>query len=220
MKILAISDQESASLWEYYTKGKLADYDMIISCGDLKAAYLSFLVTMTNKPVLYVHGNHDTKYITKPPEGCDCIDGHFVIYNGLRILGLGGCRKYNNGPFQYTDKQMKRRIAKLRYLLWKYKGVDLVVTHCPPRGYGDQDDYAHRGFEAFLELMDKYHPQYLIHGHVHLNYGAQKEREHQYGDTRVINAYDRYCLEVEDREYPEKFRNQLLYKTRQPKILD
>ena len=220
MKILAISDEESPSLWEYYTQGRLAGYDLIISCGDLKADYLSFLVTMTNKPVLYVHGNHDTGYLKHPPEGCDCIDDHYVIYNGLRIIGLGGSRKYHNGPFQYTDKQMRRRIMKLRYFLWKYKGVDLVVTHCPPSGYGDQEDYAHRGFDAFLELIDKYHPQYLLHGHVHLNYGAQKQREHQYGETKIINVFDRYCLEVEDREYPEKFRNQLQYKTRQPKILD
>ncbi len=214
MKILFISDQESASLWEYYTRGKLADYNMIISCGDLKAAYLSFLVTMTNKPVLYVHGNHDTKYITQPPEGCDCIDGHFVIYNGLRILGLGGCRKYNNSPFQYTDKQMKRRIAKLKYLLWKYKGVDIVVTHCPPAGYGDQDDYAHRGFDALLKLIDKYHPQYLVHGHVHLNYGANIPREYQYGDTRIINAFGQYTLEIEERPTPVKQLNQVIYKTR------
>ena len=52
MKILFISDEESAYLWEHYTPGKLADYDLMISCGDLDADYLSFLVTMGRAPLL------------------------------------------------------------------------------------------------------------------------------------------------------------------------
>ena len=46
MKILALSDEECPALWEYYTPGKLDGFDLILSCGDLKADYLSFLVTM------------------------------------------------------------------------------------------------------------------------------------------------------------------------------
>ena len=62
MKILTVSDEESPALWDYYVPGRLADYDLILSCGDLKPEYLSFLVTMAKCPVLYVHGNHDTNY--------------------------------------------------------------------------------------------------------------------------------------------------------------
>ena len=71
MRILAISDQECSALWDYYVPGRLKGYDLILSCGDLKASYLSFLVTMASVPVLYVHGNHDTRYDQDPPEGCD-----------------------------------------------------------------------------------------------------------------------------------------------------
>ena len=104
MKILALSDAECPALWDYYVPGRLKEYDLILSCGDLNAQYLSFLVTMARCPVLYVHGNHDSGYSQHPPEGCDCIDGHIVTYNGLRILGLGGCRKYHPGPHQYTEQ--------------------------------------------------------------------------------------------------------------------
>ena len=116
MKILAISDEECAALWDYYTPGKLKGYDLIIACGDLKADYLSFLVTVSNIPVLYVHGNHDEGYLDAPPEGCDCIDGHYVEYNGLRILGLGGCLRYHRGHFQYTEAQMRRRAVSYTHL--------------------------------------------------------------------------------------------------------
>ena len=64
MKILAISDEESKYLWEYFDKSKLEGIDLIISCGDLDPYYLSFLVTMTTVPVLYVHGNHAVLVLT------------------------------------------------------------------------------------------------------------------------------------------------------------
>ena len=109
MKILTISDEECPAFWDYYIPGRLDGYDLIIACGDLNAKYLSFLVTMARVPVLYVHGNHDVNYDQVPPEGCDCIDDHIVVYNGIRILGLGGCRRYHRGPHQYSEAEMRHR---------------------------------------------------------------------------------------------------------------
>jgi Icc-related predicted phosphoesterase len=214
VKILAVSDEECAALWDYYVPGRLSEYDLILSCGHLKSDYLSFLVTMGRAPVLYVHGNHDTGYDRYPPEGCDCIDDQIVVYNGIRILGLGGCRKYHPGQHQYTEAQMRRRIAKLRYRLWRLGGVDIVVTHAPPLGVGDAEDPAHVGFQALLELLDQYKPKYLLHGHVHLTYGPDKTRVRQYQHTQVINVSERYVLDLPDVEVLPKYKNQLLWKTK------
>lgn len=201
MKILLISDEECLYLWDYYRPGRLDGIDLIISCGDLDPEYLSFLVTMGHAPVLYVHGNHDGKYEAHPPEGCYCIEDKVVRVGGLRILGLGGCPMYSGGPHQYTEREMEKRIRRLRFRLRRTKGVDIVVTHAPARGYGDEDDWAHRGFEAFLPLLDKYQPRFLVHGHVHTRYGIGKPRVLQYGDTTIINACERYLLTL-----PELFR--------------
>lgn len=200
MKILALSDEEFPAFYENYIPGKLREYDLIISCGDLRPSYLSFIVTVARAPVLYIHGNHDVSYEHTPPEGCDCIDDDLIVYNGLRILGLGGCVKYRPGAHQYTEKEMEKRIRKLRWKLWWHKGVDIVVTHASPHGVGDGDDYAHRGFEALLKLIDKYHPQYLLHGHTHLSYGMDKTREREYNGTKVINVCQKYVLELPDKE--------------------
>ena len=214
MKILTVSDEECPALWDFYMPGRLDGYDLILSCGDLSSKYLSFLVTMAKCPVLYVHGNHDITYRQNPPEGCDCIDDHIVTYNGIRILGLGGCRKYHPGPHQYTETQMRLRIAKLRWKLWRMGGVDIVVTHTPPEGLGDAEDIAHWGFEALRELLDKYKPAYLVHGHVHMSYGHQIPREIDYNGTKIINAYERHTIEIPDREVKVKHLNQVIYKTR------
>lgn len=204
MKILAVSDEECQALYDYYVPGRLDEYDLILSCGDLKSRYLSFLVTMAHCPVMYVHGNHDSHYEKLPPEGCDCIEDQLVVYKGVRILGLGGCRKYHPGSHQYTDRQMRRRIRKLRYQLWKHKGVDIVITHAPPAGVGSLEDNAHRGFDCFLDLIDKYHPQYLLHGHIHLRYARDKTREREYHGTKVINVSERFTLELPDEKEKEK----------------
>ena len=217
MKILAISDEECPALWEYYVPGRLKEYDLIISCGDLSAKYLEFLATMGHAPVVYVPGNHDVRYTQEPPEGCDCIDGQLVTFNGLRILGLGGCRWYRPGPFQVTEKEMRKKIRRLRYQLWRNKGVDIVVTHAPPEGVGDGEDNAHRGFAALLDLIDKYHPTYLLHGHVHPNYDSRFVREGEYHGTQVINVAERYTLEVPEGKYKPRDYYQVIYKTRQRK---
>ena len=217
MKILAVADEESPALWEYYVPGRLKEYDLIISCGDLSAKYLEFLATMGRAPVVYVPGNHDVRYTQDPPEGCDCIDGHFVTYNGLRILGLGGCRWYRPGPYQVTEREMRKKIRKLRFQLWRHKGVDIVVTHAPPEGVGDGEDNAHRGFEALIDLIDKYKPAYLLHGHVHANYDSRFIREREYNGTKVINVGERYTLEVPEGTYKPKDYFQVKYKTKQKK---
>ena len=59
MKLLLVSDEESPYFWDYYRPGRLDGIDLILAAGDLKADYLSFLVTMGRAPVLYIHGNHD-----------------------------------------------------------------------------------------------------------------------------------------------------------------
>lgn len=214
MKILALSDEECPALWDYYLPGRLDGYDLIISCGDLKASYLTFLVTMGRARLMYVHGNHDGGYESDPPEGCENIDGHLVEFNGLRILGLGGCMWYHPGPHQYTEKEMEKRLRKLKGALKKSGGVDLVVTHAPPSGVGDLPDPAHRGFRAFLKLLDEYHPQYLIHGHTHLRYGASIPRVEEYADTKVINVSQRYTLEIPTRSFPAEKKGEIVYYTK------
>ena len=214
MKILAVSDEESPALWEHYMPGRLDAYDLILACGDLKPSYLTFLVTMARCRLLYVPGNHDEGYEAAPPEGCSDIDGHLVVCGGLRILGLGGCLRYHPGPHQYSQRQMRDRVRRLRGALKKAGGVDVVITHAPPRGVGDLEDPAHQGFEAFLELMDEWKPEVLLHGHTHLRYGNGITREQRYGCTRVINVSERYVLDLPDRPVTPESRRELLWITK------
>ncbi|MCM1091050.1 MAG: metallophosphoesterase family protein [Butyrivibrio sp.] len=197
MRILAIADEESKFLWDFYKKGMLDGIDLIISCGDLDPNYLSFLVTMTSVPVLYVHGNHDAKYEKTPPDGCVCIEDTIYVHEGVRILGLGGSMRYKPGEHQYTEFQMQCRVQKLRPTIWRHGGFDILVTHAPAYQFNDGEDLPHQGFRAFLYLLDKYKPKFFLHGHVHMNYGRQYKRYDKYNDTHVINAFERCVFDFE-----------------------
>lgn len=218
MKILVVSDEECPTLWNEYARERLRSYDLIISCGDLKAEYLSFLVTMARCPLLYVHGNHDTGYEFRPPEGCDCIDDKLIEFNGVRILGLGGCLRYHPGSHQYSEAEMRRRIRKLRFPLWRAGGVDILVTHSPAEGLGDDKDAAHRGFACLREFMEKYSPKWMLHGHVHLRYNRKLQRSITYGNTVIINATERYELEIPDIALPPEKKNRIIWKNGEPKM--
>ncbi|MDD6155898.1 MAG: metallophosphoesterase [Lachnospiraceae bacterium] len=196
MKILFLADEEVKSYWDFFRKEDFEDIDIIISCGDLSPSYLSFLTTMTSIPVLYVRGNHDDKYQMNPPEGCICIEDSLYKFNGVRIVGLGGCMRYNLGMNQYTEKEMEKRVKKLRRAIKWNKGVDIVVTHAPARGIHDGDDLCHQGFEVFNDLIREFQPKYFVHGHLHLSYGHQMSRKDMVGETCVINAYEKVIVEI------------------------
>lgn len=188
MKVLLVSDREEPYIWEYFDRERFKDIELILSCGDLKAEYLSFLVTMIKAPLFYVPGNHNKSYVANPPEGCVSADDTLINWNGVRIVGLGGCMNYSNGIYQYTEKQMAKRVRKLRRIIKKNNGFDILLTHAPALGVGDGEDLAHRGFQSFIDMLEMYSPKYFFHGHQHLNYKIQP-RTRQYKNTTIVNAY-------------------------------
>ena len=190
MRILLLADEESKYYWDFFEKSKLDGIDLIISCGDLAPQFLSFLATFAKVPVLYIHGNHDYCYDGTPP------DDDVYIYEGVRIMGLGGCMSYNYGPYQFTQDEMKKRVKKLRRKIKKAGGIDILVTHAPAYKLNDSEDLPHTGFEAFTEVMDAYKPKLFAHGHVHINYGRDFKRDSMYNETRVINAFEKFIVEL------------------------
>ncbi len=198
MKIMVMSDVESKYIWDHYQPGMLSGLDLVISCGDLHPQYLSFVETFANVPLLYIHGNHDEKYKVMPPEGCECIEDSVYVHNGIRILGLGGSMRYRAGAFQYSEREMAKRIRKLRLRLKLCGGFDILVTHAPMRGFHDGEDLCHTGFEVFRELIDEFQPKLFLHGHVHMNYGMRTPRQDVYGKTVVINAYRTHTFDFEE----------------------
>jgi Icc-related predicted phosphoesterase len=198
MKLLCVSDIVVPELYPEFKPGRLGPVDLVISCGDLPPEYLVFLLSTFDVPVYYVRGNHDIRYDGKPPAGCTDLHGRVVRHGPLRILGLEGSRWYNGGPNQYTESQMRQMVWRLRPKIWWQGGLDLVVTHAPPRFIHDAEDLCHRGFRTFRQVIKWYAPRYFLHGHIHTHFNNPSERITRQGKTRVMNCYGCCELEIDD----------------------
>jgi len=192
MKILTVSDRVEPILNDSFDTNRFSGIDLIVSCGDLPPEYLTVITTRLQAPLFFVKGNHDIRYDLKPPDGCVDIHGKLVQFQGLKILGLEGSRWYNGGPNQYTERQMRRIIRSLKIGLWWKGGIDMVISHAPPRHV----DRCHKGFKSFHWLVTRYAPKYFIHGHIHAHFDKFADRLTIIENTKVINSYGYTILEI------------------------
>jgi hypothetical protein len=216
-RILALADEVEPTLSFPSRLEELAP-DVILSCGDLPFDYLEFVLTVTGVPLVFVPGNHDPDLRPPAPDPLHMLgsfreqfrdppgpsgglnaDERVVDAGPVRVAGLGGSMRYREGPHLYTERAMRGRARRLlRRAAWRRlrdgRRVEVLLTHAPPRGLGDEDDLPHRGFQVFHHLVRRLRPRLMIHGHVHPHGLARPDR--RIGGTLVVNAVPHRILEV------------------------
>jgi Icc-related predicted phosphoesterase len=213
--VLAVSDEVDEAL--YADPHRARGAELVLAAGDLPFDYLDYLMNALDVPLVFVPGNHDpdvsgyrssraglTLRAALParppwPDGAVNADGKVLDVAGLRVAGLGGSPRYSDGPNQYTERQQARRAGALARRVWWARrrdghGLDVLITHAPPRGAGDGDDPAHRGFEALNRFAVRARPAVLLHGHVP-PLQARPGLDHV-GGTVVRNVVGRHLLEI------------------------
>lgn len=240
VRVLAVSDVVDEALWTDVSPVRSAE--LIVGCGDLPFEYLGRLMNALDVPLVFVPGNHDPDVSgyraslgglwlraglpARPPwpDGAVNADGRIVDVAGLRIAGLGGCRRYSDGPNQYTDGQQRRRAAQLaaRARLHRMRNgpllastasrpgraaprargrrprhtlADVLLTHAPPRGVGDGPDRPHQGFASLGTLAAQLSPAALLHGHT--DPGPRGRPGQLLGTTLVLNVTGHLLLDIE-----------------------
>lgn len=209
-RLLTVSDEIVESLWTDRAAERLGHVDLILAAGDLPFDYLDFLTSALDRPLVFVPGNHDADlsgYSRRRglwlhsgfparypgPTGALNADGRVVTVAGLRIAGLGGSIRYNDGPNQWTERQQARRAARLVRAAHR-QTVDVLLTHSPPRKVGDREDPPHRGFECLHTLVERLTPAVLVHGHIHPH--GQPVPDRELGKTRVLNTVGYRILDM------------------------
>ena len=216
MLVLAVADEVDEGL--YHDVSPVRGVELIVSCGDLPFEYLDRLTQALDVPLAFVAGNHDPDISgyhlgrsglmlragmpCEPPwpAGAVNVDGRVADVGGLRLAGLGGSVRYREGANQYTQRQQRRRAARLvaaaRWHRWRDgRGVDIVLAHAPPRHPDERTDPAHAGFDALATVVGRLQPRLLLHGHVH-PYGGT-DRDQRYGRTTVRNVVGRHVVTIE-----------------------
>ena len=209
-KLLTVSDEIVEALWTERVAERFGSVDLVLAAGDLPFDYLEFLASALDRPLVFVPGNHDadlTAYSRRHglwlaagfparypgPGGAVNADGRVAEVAGLRIAGLGGSIRYNDGPNQWTERQQSRRAARLVRAA-RGRPVDVLLTHSPPLGVGDRDDPPHRGFACLHTVVTRLNPTVLVHGHIH-PYG-QPVPDRSMGETRVLNTVGYRILDL------------------------
>ncbi len=219
VRVLAIADEVCEPLWGPRA-AQLAP-DLVVAAGDLPWDYLEFMASSLDVPVVFVPGNHDPQVETgrvhrsglflraglpvdpPRPQGCTNVDGAVLDVAGLRIAGLGGCVRYRPGPNQYSQREYERRAARLgrdvQRLARRRPGrVDLLLTHAPPRGLGDEDDRPHVGIDALHPLIARLQPRWHLHGHIH-PFG-QPRPDRSLGSTTIRNVVPYKVFDIDPAE--------------------
>ena len=195
VRVLAVADEEVPTM-----RSRVRDLrvDLVLAAGDLPWDYLESLVTLLDVPAAYVPGNHDPRTDHGVgPRGLVDLDGHVHTVGGLRIAGLGGCVRYNDGPHQYTQKEYDRRARRLLQEARDTGPVDVVLTHAPPLGLGDDTDPSHVGISALHGVLEALRPSWHLHGHIH-PYGMHKP-DRQLGPTTIRNVIPWQTIDIEPR---------------------
>jgi Icc-related predicted phosphoesterase len=209
-KILAVCDEVDSRLYGngrgVSARLKSSRPDLILSCGDLPAYYLDYLVSNLNVPMYAVHGNHDTAPPLEGSEGFSRCGAHWIGGRGIRtpsgllLAGFDGSLRYNTGAYQSSQVEMQASVRglvpwlmlnRLRY--GRY--LDVLVTHAPPRGIHDEPDRPHTGFDAYNWVIRTFKPRFHLHGHIHL-LDRRKQTVTRVGSTDVINVYPFRELEL------------------------
>jgi hypothetical protein len=201
MKVLAVSDVELDMIYSPLITQRFKDVDLVIGCGDLPYYYLEYIISMLDRPLYYVRGNHAPRFVeegvggerTSPWGGIDLHQCVFRDSSGLLLAGIEGSLAYNNGRYQYSQNKMWMMVFAMvpsllrnRVLYGRY--LDILVTHAPPWHTHDKEDLPHQGVKAFRWMLDVFKPTYALHGHIHI-YRQYDTTETIYRETRVINTY-------------------------------
>jgi len=173
MRVLALADQRPPL--DPALMANRLHVDAVLLLGDLDRAWIESLAEL-GIPRLGVHGNHDPGGLLAEL-GLEDLHGRRTSLGPLTVAGFEGCVRYGRGgEHQYTQKEASKLARRL-------PSADVLVCHCPPRGFNDDpDDPSHVGFDGLRDWVDRHQPRHVLHGHTHPMPGRLLER---HGDTRV-----------------------------------
>jgi Icc-related predicted phosphoesterase len=208
MKILSVSDQVDPRIYSESLKERYGEVAFVIACGDLPYSYLEFILSGLNRSLYFVHGNHDPYQKVNHAEpwsypwGANNLHRKTFQEQRLLLAGVEGSIQYNRKTrYQYSQGQMWNHVLGLvpgllyNKLAWG-RYLDIFVTHAPPQGVHEGEDWTHQGIKAFRWLIDTFQPAYHFHGHVHV-YRPDTVTETAVGTTMVINTFQFKVTEID-----------------------
>ena len=166
----------------FHEELSLPNGDILVHAGDLTQQgtlgeleiACDFLRRQPHPYKIVVAGNHDRCFETSPGESLKITEGLIylqdsgVVINGLRFWG---------SPWQPEFHQWAFNLPRGTALANKWAtipdGIDVLITHCPPLGYGDRvSPNQHVGCADLLARVLAIRPRIHLFGHIHNDRGV------------------------------------------------
>lgn len=207
MKIVCISDTHNQ-----HEKLTLPEGDVLIHAGDWTGTgthkqIISFIRWFANQPhkhKILIAGNHETtldlsfyqtnwsQFHSKYPirahelksyvlreEGIIYLENYEAVIEGVKFYGSPVSPEFNGWAFGVERGEEIRRV-------WDQipEDTDVLITHCPPYGYGDKlENDVRVGCKDLLATIKRIEPKVHIYGHIHNGYGT-----YEFNSTKLINS--------------------------------
>lgn len=147
----------------------------------LRDEFYPWLEGLPHDEVAWIAGNHD--FVCQTSDWQPAGRGHYLLDDGTELAGL---RLYGTpwvpdlqGWAFYADAEaLAERMAAIP------ADTDVVVSHGPPRGFGDRVVSGRIvGSEALLERLREIEPRLCVFGHIHEGHGRW-----ELGETTLANV--------------------------------
>lgn len=173
---------------------EMPDGDVVVHAGDFSKrgrpaevlAFLEWYAALSYPHKVLVGGNHDFLLDDHPdvfremlPDGVVYLDDEPATVAGLSMWGSPVTPWFHSWAFN------RRRGAEIQAHWSKIPdGLDVLITHGPPLGHGDETAVGTRvGCEDLLTTIMRTRPRFHVFGHIHEGRGITHD-----GSTTFINA--------------------------------
>lgn len=194
MRIVAISDTHGM-----HRRFDVPDGDVLIHAGDLTGhgelaeveEFDTFLGTLPHRHKIVIAGNHDFCFERRPGEAGKRLTN--ATYLQDEMTTVDGIVFYGS-PWQpwFHDWAFNLQRGPEIKAKWDLipEGVDVLITHGPPWGYGDRTlSGLQVGCEDLLAAVQRVMPRLHIFGHIHEGHGIIPGPDTTFVNASACTAY-------------------------------
>ncbi len=179
MRFVAVADTHL-----FHADLQVPDGDVLVHAGDLCRGGtldelergLAWVRALPHPIKILVAGNHDWAFASEPAAARAMVGEAGIVYLQDSGAEVGGMRVWGS-PWQPAYNDWAFNLPRGRALAEKWAmippGVDVLVTHGPPAGFGDRSSTGGRGGCADLRArVAELRPRVHLFGHIHEDGGA------------------------------------------------